>query len=59
MHRPEDSSVYPASPRARGTCEYALRVQRKRSTLLLMKSAVIAKIRVEPELPAQLEAVLR
>jgi len=24
-----------------------------------MKSAVIAKIRVEPELPAQLEAVLR
>jgi len=36
-----------------------MRVQRKRTTLLLMKSAVIPQIRVEPELRAQLEAVLR
>ena len=34
-------------------------MQRKRTTLQRMKSAFIPQIRVEPELRAQLEAVLR
>lgn len=33
--------------------------QRKRNTLLVMKSAVIPQVRVEPELRAELESVLR
>lgn len=33
--------------------------QRKRNTLLIMKSAVIPQVRVEPELRAELESVLQ
>jgi hypothetical protein len=46
------ASLAPTSP-SRG-----LAMQRKRNTLMSMKSAVIPQVRVEPELRAELEAVL-